>query len=130
MVGVGRSKVTQVATRPGVAGVTGQDASLGLDLARDTGRIMQSHMQSNRGVEPGEVNLTEVDRVSVGRPLPATVTVAAPGQIGLLIQPRLKEPHQFFRHRSILDVAPGTMARPATFIDNEGIESRSSVLSR
>lgn len=103
MVGVGRSKVTQVVAWPGVAGVTGQDAPLGLDLAQDAGRVVQSHMQSNRGVEAGEVNLTEVDRVSVGRPLPASVTVAAPGQVGLLIQPRLKEPHQVFGHRNILD---------------------------
>ena len=102
MVGVRRSKVTQVVARPGVARVAGQDAPLGLDLAQDAGRVVQSHVQSNRGVEAGEVNLTEVDRVSVGRSLPTPVTVAAPGQVGLLVQPRLKEPHQFFRHRGIL----------------------------
>lgn len=66
MVGVGQSEVTQVVTRPGIAGVSGQNASLGLDLAQDAGRVVQSHMQSNRGGEAREVNLTEVDRVSAG----------------------------------------------------------------
>ena len=90
--------------RPGVAGVTGQDAPLGLDLAQDAGRVVQCHMQSNRGVESGEVNLAEVDRVSVGRPFPASVTVAASCQVGLLVEPRLEKLHQLFSHRSILDV--------------------------
>ena len=70
MLGVGRGKVTQVVTRRGTAGATGKDAPLGLDLTQDAGRVMQSHVQSNRGLESGEVNLTEVNRVSVGRPLP------------------------------------------------------------
>lgn len=102
MVGVGRSKVAQVVAGPGVAGVAGQDAPLGLDLAQDAGRVVESDVLSNRGVEAGEVNLTEVDGMSVGRPLTASVTVAAPGQVGLLIQPRLKEPHQLFSHRGIV----------------------------
>ncbi len=111
MVGVGRSKVAQVVARPGVAGVAGQDAPLGLDLAQGAGRVVESHVLSNRGVEAGEVNLTEVDGVSVGRPLTASVTVAASGQVGLLIQSRLKESHQLFSHRGILDVAPDVMER-------------------
>lgn len=109
MVGVGRGKVTQVVARPGVVGVTGQNAPLGLDLAQDAGRVVQSHMQSNRGVEASEINLTEVDRVTVGRPLPASVTVAAPSQVGLLVQPRFDEPHQFFSHMDILDAVLGAM---------------------
>ncbi|KFK86142.1 hypothetical protein IX27_28650 [Streptomyces sp. JS01] len=66
MVGVGRSKIAQVVAGPGVAGMAGQDAPLGLDLTQDTGRVMESHVPSNRGVEAGEVNLAEVDGVSVG----------------------------------------------------------------
>lgn len=92
MVGVGRGKVTQVVARPGGAGVTGQDAPLGLDLAQDAGWVVQSHVQSNRGVEASEVNLAEVDRVTVSGPLPASVTVAAPSQVGFLVQPCLDEP--------------------------------------
>lgn len=92
MVGVGRGKVTQVVARPGVSGVTGQDAPLGLDLAQDAGWVVQSHVQSNRGVEASKVNLAEVDRVTVSGPLPASVAVAAPSQVGLLVQSRLDEP--------------------------------------
>lgn len=109
MVGVGRGQVTQVVARPGIAGVTGQDAPLGLDLAQDAGRVVQSHVQSNRGVEASEVNLAEVDRVTLGRPLSASVTVAAPSQVGLLVQPRLDESHQFFSHMDILDAVLGIM---------------------
>lgn len=102
MVGVGRRKVAQVVAGPGVAGMAGQDAPLGLDLAHDAGRIVESHVLSNSGVEAGEVNLAEVDGVSVGGPLTASVTVAASGQVGLLVQSRLKELHQLFSHRGIL----------------------------
>lgn len=102
MVGIGCSKVTQVVAWPGVAGVAGQDAPLGLDLAQDAGRVVESYVLSNRGVEAGEVDLAEVDGVSVGRPLPASVTVAASGQVSLLVQSRLKEPHQLFSHRGTL----------------------------
>ena len=111
MVAVGRSEVTQVVARPAVAGVTGQDAPLSLDLAQDAGRVVQSHVQSNRGVETGEVNLTEVDRVSVGRPLTASVTIAASGQVGFLIQPRLDEPHQCFSHRGKRSCVSGLSLR-------------------
>lgn len=80
MVGVGRSKVTQVVARPGVAGVTGQDAPLGLDLAQNAGRVVQSHMQSNRGVEAGEVNLTEVaDGTTQARLFPWSRNHPTPG---------------------------------------------------
>lgn len=42
----------------------------------------------------------------VARPgVASVVTVAAPCQVVLLAWPRLEEPHQFFGHRGILDVA-------------------------
>jgi hypothetical protein len=51
MIGVGRGEVEHVVTWPGVGDVTGQNASLGRDLTQDAGRVVQSHMQGNRGVE-------------------------------------------------------------------------------
>ncbi len=106
VVDVGRSEVLYVGVWPGGVGVTGQDAPLGLYLTQDAGRIVQSHVLGDRGMKAREVDLAEVDRVTVGRPLTASVTVAAPGQVGLLIQPGPEELHQFFSHRSILDVLP------------------------
>ncbi|KFG73248.1 hypothetical protein FM21_20715 [Streptomyces mutabilis] len=61
-------------------GVTVQDAPSGFDLTQDTGWVVQSHVQSNRGVETGEIHLTEVDRGAVSRPFPTSVTIAATGQ--------------------------------------------------
>ncbi|MGW7436365.1 hypothetical protein [Streptomyces sp. NPDC054849] len=43
-------------------------------------------------------------------PLPAAVTVAESGQVGLLIQPCMEERHQVINHGVILDDVPGAVA--------------------
>lgn len=87
--------------------MAGDHASLGLDLPQDTSRIVQRDVQGDRGREAGEFSLAKVDRVPVSGPLPAAVTVAALGQVGLLIQPSVEKRHQVLTHAVILDDAPG-----------------------
>lgn len=90
--------------------MAGEHASLGPDFPQNASRIVQRHVQGDRWMEAGEFSLAEVDRVPVGGPLPTAVTIAAPGQIGLLIQPCVKERHQVLIHEVIVDEMPGPVA--------------------
>lgn len=64
--------------------MTVQHAPLGLDFAQHAGRIVESHVLRDRGMESGEVHLAEVDRVAAGSPLPAFVAVSR--QLGVFVQ--------------------------------------------
>lgn len=90
--------------------MAGEHASLGFNLPQDASRVVKRDVQGDRGMEAGEFYLAEVDAVPVSGPLPAAVTVAASGQIGLLVQPRVEERHKVLAHGVILDDAPGPVA--------------------
>ncbi len=92
--------------------MAGEHASLGFNLPKDASRIVQRDVQGDRGMEAGEFYLAEVDRVPVSGPLPAAVTVAASGQVGLLVQPCVEERHKVLAHGVIVDDA----ARPGRLI--------------
>lgn len=85
--------------------MAGENASLGFDLPQNTSRVVQRDVQGHRGMEAGEFSLAEVDRVPVSGPLPTAVTVAASGQVGLLVQPCVEELHKVLAHEVILNDA-------------------------
>lgn len=78
--------------------MAGEHASLGLDLPQGASRVVRRDVQGDRGMEAGEYSSAEVDRVPVSSPLRAAVTVAASGQVGLLVQPCVEERHKALAH--------------------------------
>lgn len=89
--------------------MAGKHAPLGFNLPQDASRLVQRDVQGNRGMEAGEFHSAEVDGVPVSGPLSAVVTVAASGQVCLLVQPCVEERHKVLAHGVILDDAPGTV---------------------